>query len=487
MSNENFNNESEKPSKLNPKDITMMFENNLQPPTDDEIQQLERNILKDGGIRDRLIIWKNGNQNILVDGIIRHRIALKHNLDCPVVYYDFPSVEDVKIFVWTNQLGRRNISKFYKCELFLQLEDYYKSLGHNNQSKGGQGCQISDKEKVDTKKILGKKAGVSHDTIAKAKMISETVKDPETLKELRQGKHSINSVYNELKGKKSKSEPIQQQLFDHFGRLIPDWSTLKSLTIIPSKDGSFKIEVITKENQKLFYETVNQIMVAEIEPKPVPTDNMLDTLYEEHENQNQDDETVNQTVVTEPETKTKTVPTYEKLLHTLYEDYDFDNISNPYWEDLRTLYIREVQKLFKSVWKKMNKNSAFLLFAEKLRLELEKNWYEKHQPLGGGRKTNKKIISELKKFKDIDASTILMADDSGQMDVLNTGKKLTSGINQYFPEMMDTPTATGKSPMDVIKEHDVFLEFLEKVIVKDRMHKFGNSPEHKAKKLKNAA
>jgi hypothetical protein len=53
--------------------------------------------------------------------------------------------------------------------------------------------------------------------------------------------------------------------------------------------------------------------------------------------------------------------------------------------------------------------------------------------------------------------------------------------------MMDTPTASGKSPMDVIKTPDAFLEFLEKVIVKDRMHLFGKSPEYKANKLKNAA
>ena len=485
MSNKNFNNESEKPSKLNPKDITMMLENFLQPPTDDEIQQLEKNILKDGGIRDPLVIWKNGNQNILVDGIIRHRIALKHNLECPIVYYDFPSIEDVKIFVVTNQLGRRNLTKFYRSELILQLEDYYKELGRKNQSKGGEGCQISDKETIDTKKILGKKADVSHDTIAKVKKISETVKDPETLKELRQGNRTINGVYNKLTGKEPKPETIQQQLFDQFGGLIPDMSTLKSLTIIPTKDGSFKVEAITKENQKLVHETLNQIMVAEIKPKPDSTEDMLDILYKVGENQNNDNESVNQTMVTE--TEPELVPVDEKLLHVSYEEYDFSSILNPYYEDLRTLFIRETLKLDKSVWKKMDKNSAFLLFAEKLQLELLKNWNEKHQPLGGGRKTSEKIISELKRFKDIDPSTILMSDDSGQMNVLNTGKRLTSGINQYFHEMMDTPTASGKSPMDVIKDKDVFIDFLVKVIVNDRMHLFVKSPEYKSTKLKNAA
>jgi hypothetical protein len=41
--------------------------------------------------------------------------------------------------------------------------------------------------------------------------------------------------------------------------------------------------------------------------------------------------------------------------------------------------------------------------------------------------------------------------------------------------------------MDVIKDKDVFLEFLVKVIVNDRMHLFVKSPEYKENKLKNAA
>ncbi|MCK4446800.1 MAG: hypothetical protein KAW56_06940 [Candidatus Marinimicrobia bacterium] len=39
--------------------------------------------------------------------------------------------------------------------------------------RGQKGCQISDKV-IDTKKELAKIAGVSHDTIAKAKKIEET-------------------------------------------------------------------------------------------------------------------------------------------------------------------------------------------------------------------------------------------------------------------------------------------------------------------------
>ena len=96
------------------------------------------------------------------------------------------------------------------------------------------------------------------------------------------------------------------------------------------------------------------------------------------------------------------------------------------------------------------------------------------------------IIKDLKKFKDLNSKSILMSDDSDDEIVLKTTCKLTSGVGQYFPEMLDTPTYSGKSPMDVIKDPIVFLKFMERTIVADGMHLFSKSIEYK-NNLKNAA
>jgi len=231
------------------------------------------------------------------------------------------------------------------------------------------------------------------------------------------------------------------------------------MTIIPTKDGSFKIEVITKKNEKQVYETINQIVVTETKPTADTTASLGNPK--------------------------PIVPLTEdtKLLHILYGEYDFNTISNLGWEDLRTMFIQDVRKLYKYVSLNMSEDSTFRVFTEKLRLELLKNWEEKNQALGGGRKNEMKIISDLKKFKDFDASSIQMSDDSGSLDVLKTGTKLTSGINQYFPEMMDTKTQSGKSPMDVIKDSEIFLKFMERVIVNDGLHLFTKSLEYKSKQL----
>lgn len=435
--------------KISPNDITSTFENILPPHSDEEKNILEANIVRDGEIRNSLIIWKDGNKNILVDGLLRHQIAIKFKLDCPVVYKDFKSIEEVKAFVFSEQLGRRNLSDFCRCELALQWANIITPLGRKNQSMGGKGCQIKDKDRIDTKKILARKAGVSHNTLAKVKKISNEVEDPKVIDDLRKGDRSISSAYNELTGKISKPEPLQHKFFDSFGELISEWSTLKSMTITPNKDGSFIIDVLTTENKKQTYETTNQIVVKEIKPATLTSDT--------------------------------------RLLHILYDDYDFNTISNLEWEDIRTMFIQDIRKIYKYVSLNMSEDSTFRVFTEKLRLELLKNWEEKNLPLGGGRKTEMKIIHELKKFKDLDALSIRMTDDSGSHDVLNTGSKLTSGINQFFPEMLNTPTQSGKSPMDVIKDPISFLKFMERVIVNDGLHLFTKSLDYKSNKQKKAA
>ena len=169
-----------------------------------------------------------------------------------------------------------------------------------------------------------------------------------------------------------------------------------------------------------------------------------------------------------------------------YEYYGVDgrHPSSPFLEDVRTRFIQSVRTEKGKRKKKylsltMDDKCEFPKFCEKLRLELLDNWEKKNQPLGGSRKSQSKIIKDMRKFKDLDPSSILISDDSGEENLLYTECKLTSGICQYFPEMMDTPTYSGKSPMDVIKESEPFLKFMERVIVADGMHQFSKSIEFK--------
>lgn len=514
---------------LSPENITMMFENILPPHTEEEKNLLETIIKKDGGIYTPLTMWKDGNNNILIDGHLRYEISKKLGLDCPVIYKEFSSKDEATMDILDNQFGRRNLSIFSKCELFLRFEHIYKVEGKKNQSKGGQGLQISDDDRIDTKKILSDKAGVSSDTLSRVKKIKDSNPDPETLTKLRSGELSVNKTYTQLTGKKSSVEPVFTVLFDEFGNLIPDFATIKNLSIIPSKDGGFRIEVTLNDKQKQYFETTNFIKVSEEKPLPSPSEDLVIPTPETP-------------ILSEPVSILESIPsgsskisqsnpTDTDRLHILYEEYDFDTITNPIWEDLRTIYINDVRRMLKTsisdcgkdyeyygvddrhlsssyledvrtrfiqsvrtgkgrrkryLSLEMDESFEFPRFCEKLRLELLHNWEKKNQPLGGSRKSHHQIIKSLQDFKDVDSKSILRSDDSGDENLLSTDRFLTPGINQYFPEMMDTPTHSGKSPMDVIKKSEPFLKFMEGVIVSDRMHQFTKSLEYK-NNLKNAA
>jgi hypothetical protein len=92
------------------------------------------------------------------------------------VSLDFSDEDAAAVWVIRNQFGRRNLTLFARSELALKLEPLIAAKAKENQKqssgRGQKGCQISD-NLIDTKKEVAKAAGVSHDTIAKTKLILE--------------------------------------------------------------------------------------------------------------------------------------------------------------------------------------------------------------------------------------------------------------------------------------------------------------------------
>lgn len=185
------------------------FHSLIPPLTTDERRQLEENIIADG-VRDPLVVWGD----ILVDGHNRHEICERLNIPYTTVSKSFDSRDDVKAWIIRNQFGRRNLSTFHRAELALQLEPLIAAKAKANQIEGGaigadmtnRGLQNSAnpalkpsfREAINTRAEVAKIAGVSHDTIHKAKVIRNEA--PEVVKErLREGKTTINAVYETIR------------------------------------------------------------------------------------------------------------------------------------------------------------------------------------------------------------------------------------------------------------------------------------------------
>jgi N6-adenosine-specific RNA methylase IME4 len=213
------------------------FKKLIPPLTNEEFKQLEDNCISEG-IRDSIITW-NG---YIIDGHNRYEIAQKHKLAFNVDEKEFESENAVSEWMILNQFGRRNLSNYQRSVLALQLESVFREKAKEKQKEsGGAVPQISAEPPIETRKELAKVANVSHDTIAKVKVIE--AKAPEEVKaKLSTGEVSINQAYQEIKKEEKKQERIQviqKQIEDIEQGLLPE---LKGLYEVVSIDPPWPYE-----------------------------------------------------------------------------------------------------------------------------------------------------------------------------------------------------------------------------------------------------
>ena len=171
----------------------------IPPLTEEEYKMLEDSIVRDG-CDTPLTVW-NGT---IVDGHNRYEICQRHEIPFAIEEKDFQSKEAAMAWMLEHQLARRNLNSYQRSELALKAKDYYARIAEANQKAGtnlglnsAQGGRVSEK--------LAKLAGVGHDTIKKAKKISENA-DDDTKKKLRAGEISIHKAYTDLVNKEHEGE-----------------------------------------------------------------------------------------------------------------------------------------------------------------------------------------------------------------------------------------------------------------------------------------
>lgn len=212
---------------INPK-----FRELIPPLAPEELAQLEANILADG-CRDPLVTWRG----TIVDGHNRYDICTRHHIGYQTIALEFADESEAQVWIIRNQFGRRNLAPFTRVELALKLEpllkakakggyqarDARQSLQNSakiktcnhcgklydgdswDESKNAHGCCPYCFGRLDTRKDLARIAGVSHDTIAKGKLVAEYA-DEATKKRLRENQISVHRVAKEIKEKQQRDE-----------------------------------------------------------------------------------------------------------------------------------------------------------------------------------------------------------------------------------------------------------------------------------------
>ena len=191
--------------------ISEVLEHVMPPLQESELSRLRENLLADG-CRDELVVW-NG---VIVDGHNRYRICHEMGIPFRFVEMEFENEAGAKKWIIDNQLGRRNVPDFVKCETVLPLEEELKAEAKKRQGQRNDIRNIppnlaGSPEKKESRDLLASLAGVSHGTLDKAKKLIEEA-DDETKEQLRSGDISIHKAYTQLKNNQGTAHPEGQRV-----------------------------------------------------------------------------------------------------------------------------------------------------------------------------------------------------------------------------------------------------------------------------------
>jgi site-specific DNA-methyltransferase (adenine-specific) len=219
----------------------------IPPLSSEELILLENSIIADG-VRDALVVWRKNGENVLVDGHNRYSIAQKHGKKFEVIYKEFEDLTDVKIWIRSNQMARRNLTDGWKAELALRTkEDLLRKGREKLQEAGEKGntvrwqkqsplsetdkpderllcfAKTEDEQKVlsetdktvevdkphNTQKEIAKELGWSVGKVACAEYVK--TRSPEIWEKAKTGEFSINKAYEETKKVERKAELLEER------------------------------------------------------------------------------------------------------------------------------------------------------------------------------------------------------------------------------------------------------------------------------------
>jgi hypothetical protein len=137
------------------------------PLSEEEFVQLEKNILSEG-CRDPLMVWRKNDQLVLIDGHNRHRICQKHDIPFQIKKMQFKDLEEVKVWMVDNQMGRRNLTQdqlsYYRGLKYLSLK----------KKKGGYDYVLSKGQSdVATSEFLADQFNISESTVKRDAKFAE--------------------------------------------------------------------------------------------------------------------------------------------------------------------------------------------------------------------------------------------------------------------------------------------------------------------------
>ena len=163
-------------------------------------------------------------------------------------------------------------------------------------------------------------------------------------------------------------------------------------------------------------------------------------------------------------------------LHTIYNTSDSSNFTSDNFDRELKLYLDAEQESGLDPFSYKDMPSDHLLFdiLESKRIKYLNEWESKRIPIGSSFKSDETIISDFKKLCKLPITNLIKEDNQGNKNILWHFSHLASGLNQYFPEMLDTPTIS-YTAIDGLRDIQRFRKiYIEKVLLNGFGRNVGN-------------
>ena len=176
------------------------------PPLSEAKKVILKEDLLARGVLLPFLVW-NGT---LVDGHNRLEICEEHGIPYETKEIEFDSIEDAKFWICKNQMAQRDMNDFQKCVKALEHEEKVREEAQQRVLAGkkvdppqpiGEG-QKSRKER-ETDAVLGDFAGVSSETIRRARILSNEAPD-DIQEKLFAGEMAIGTAFKKLQDEKKR-------------------------------------------------------------------------------------------------------------------------------------------------------------------------------------------------------------------------------------------------------------------------------------------
>ncbi|AWQ05755.1 hypothetical protein [Bordetella bronchiseptica] len=161
----------------------------IDPLTPDEYAALEQSLLAEG-CRDALVLWGD----LLVDGHNRHAICSKHGIAFNTVQNTrLQSMDDVRLWMIDNHLGRRSVSDFQRGVLALRKKEILESRRQAGEGDAAPAGSDGPAPAPLTRQTLARQARLSSTTLGQIEKIRQQAA-PELVRAVQSGEISINAA-----------------------------------------------------------------------------------------------------------------------------------------------------------------------------------------------------------------------------------------------------------------------------------------------------